>query len=149
MGKFLFVTINLGFSLKELGSRIALVDENIQIHELKEIETADLLRMTEDEEFYEAFKTKYLSTFKADFDKIKKRYWKDFVLIYPIYFKEQLDYVKDRHYFFLTKVNTPLLERFAHFTNTSETKDVTLEQFIRTQEMVLIFFDHPSSNLNH
>lgn len=38
-------------------------------------------------------------------------------MIYPIYFKEQMKFLVDRHYYFLTKLESPLMERYHNYTS--------------------------------
>ena len=82
-------------------------------------------------------KVSYLQDFEEEYKTIKRDHWKDYVVFYPLYFEEQLKYIRDRHYFFLTKVKSPIMENFRTFkTSLDQALDSEKQQPLSLEKFV-------------
>lgn len=69
-----------------------------------------------------------------------KKDWNNNYVLYPIYFKEQLDLTLNRTYYLPLKFETPILDRFA-----ASDSVVSLENFVRFESLVLAISNSSTS----
>lgn len=62
-----------------------------------------------------------------------KKDWKENYILYPIYFKEQLDMVTNRTYYISVKFEVPIIDKFK-----ANNPDTDLSEFVELESIVLL-----------
>ena len=99
---------------------------------LTRLTNKQLLLFKEDSPEAQKLKQQVMQKTNDQMKRVKKEWYANYIL-YPVYFKEQLDLVLNRTYYMSLKFETPILERFKFRSNSD-----TLEEFAELETIVVL-----------